>query len=339
MTEVTRSCLNCKADIRRRGPNAKRCVPCQAEYSKKPSRLAARACEYCRVEYVPRGHKQKWCKDCVWDAASRYRVSRYGAQGVEQYRNDLARGSRTAACSVCGESFTYPYFGGTDRKFCDVHVPQNVAGERAKRTAKFPCCSTCGLSSDMLDENGQCHRHNPPGTRRERLCEICSAPFLTVMSRPNRVCSTACRNARRRPLSELRPCELCNGNYYPTHPQQKYCTVCTGGTKRGGHRATRYKISIAEVEALEARFDGLCWICREKTGTCVDHDHVAGTVRGWLCLPCNGALHYLDRPRWVGQATAYLAEASRGVASDIRSGAFGRRPANVVGLPGEIPAA
>jgi hypothetical protein len=272
--------------------------------------MAPRKCQHCEAAYVPTGGQQKWCKNCVWDAASRYRVVRYGS-GVDQYRADLASGSRTSTCRTCGDDFTYPYVGGMDRRYCDAHVSSGVIAGRAATATKFETCADCGLPAGVLDDLGHCFRHHPPGKQASRSCEICGSAFLTVMRRPVRVCSTTCRKARRRPLSEPRSCELCETSYYATHPQQRFCKGCTTGTG-ARHRATRYRMSAADVESIKGKHRGLCWICREKTGTCVDHDHATGAVRGWLCRPCNGALHYLERPGWATEANAYLSAAAVG---------------------------
>ena len=256
MENATRLCADCRADISHRGNVAKRCTSCQDErnQSRRPSpRLTARTCEGCQQEYQPAGGLQRWCKDCVWDSASRVRMVKYGYADLERYRHDLATGTRTSTCTECDAQFTYPYKGGADRLFCDVHASARVIADRT---------------------------------------------------------AAADKTRQRRPLSEPRPCSICAKDFYATHPQQKYCIECASNKSQRA-RASRYGTSHKVVEDMKTRHGGLCWICREKTGTCVDHDHVTGAVRGWLCLPCNGALHYVERPGWWAAATAYL-----GVAGD-----------------------
>lgn len=78
--------------------------------------------------------------------------------------------------------------------------------------------------------------------------------------------------------------------------------------KRIYSRCTLYGLSVEQTKQLEFR---PCDIChRRYHKMCVDHDHATGTVRGYLCSPCNtgiglfrdnayflvNALHYLARP-------------------------------------------
>jgi Recombination endonuclease VII len=74
-------------------------------------------------------------------------------------------------------------------------------------------------------------------------------------------------------------------------------------------RLTRYGISPAEYDALLAKQNGACAICRRrpKGRLCVDHCHVTGRIRGLLCHSCNLALGYLrDDQASLIAAVAYL---------------------------------
>jgi Recombination endonuclease VII len=71
----------------------------------------------------------------------------------------------------------------------------------------------------------------------------------------------------------------------------------------------RYGISPAEYDALLAKQNGACAICRRRSKgrLCVDHCHVTGMIRGLLCRECNGALGYLkDDQASLVAALAYL---------------------------------
>lgn len=53
-------------------------------------------------------------------------------------------------------------------------------------------------------------------------------------------------------------------------------------------RASRFKLSRAELTALLARARGECELCHEESSDLViDHNHRTGRVRGVLCNSCN----------------------------------------------------
>ena len=66
---------------------------------------------------------------------------------------------------------------------------------------------------------------------------------------------------------------------------------------------------------------GLCGICNTKPATDVDHNHLTGVVRGYLCRYCNVRLSWLDDAAWTHKAMTYIAGAdyARGRTDRIRS--------------------
>lgn len=53
--------------------------------------------------------------------------------------------------------------------------------------------------------------------------------------------------------------------------------------------------------------DGLCTLCRKKKTLCIDHDHITGRFRGWLCRNCNAGLGLLgDTANSLIRAVSYL---------------------------------
>lgn len=68
----------------------------------------------------------------------------------------------------------------------------------------------------------------------------------------------------------------------------------------------------AEADAMFARYEGACWICRVRPAVVIDHDHTTGVVRGAACHTCNGSvLAKADAdPEFLARVTAYLDEAS-----------------------------
>jgi hypothetical protein len=79
-----------------------------------------------------------------------------------------------------------------------------------------------------------------------------------------------------------------------------------------GRQLRRYGMSNADYEAMLARQNGTCAICKTKPPgqtLGVDHCHICNKVRRLLCPGCNFGLgHYKDDPRLTRAATAYLDE-------------------------------
>lgn len=76
---------------------------------------------------------------------------------------------------------------------------------------------------------------------------------------------------------------------------------------RRKRQAARHGLTLEQLDALIAKYDGLCWICRETPGIAVDHCHTTERRRGWLCHPCNAGLGYFrDNAERLRAAAQYL---------------------------------
>jgi Autographiviridae endonuclease VII len=77
---------------------------------------------------------------------------------------------------------------------------------------------------------------------------------------------------------------------------------------------TEYGMTIADYDALLARQNGVCRICKRKPEgrkLAVDHCHVTGMIRGLLCSDCNlGVGNFKDNPVWMRAAGDYMDEAA-----------------------------
>lgn len=61
------------------------------------------------------------------------------------------------------------------------------------------------------------------------------------------------------------------------------------------------------VDGLVEKYDGLCALCLIREADNVDHDHVTGKTRGFLCTACNAALQKCwSDPAWRLRAIEYL---------------------------------
>lgn len=77
-------------------------------------------------------------------------------------------------------------------------------------------------------------------------------------------------------------------------------------------RKRYYGVSREDTDALLAAQGNACAICRsaEPKGRGqwhLDHDHVTGKIRGFLCRPCNNGLGFFaDSPLRLEAAAGYL---------------------------------
>jgi hypothetical protein len=86
--------------------------------------------------------------------------------------------------------------------------------------------------------------------------------------------------------------------------------------KNGGGVTIRHNLPVGKLEELLEKHDGMCWICKERPATVVDHDHsccktnqgsCGRCVRGVLCKQCNTGLGKLgDDINGLKKALDYL---------------------------------
>lgn len=128
------------------------------------------------------------------------------------------------------------------------------------------------------------------------------------------------------------------------NPEQYEATQARHRTRRrseqrAGHLKRTFGLTLDEYDAMLARQEGRCAICRrfpaDGTFLHVDHDHATGDVRGLLCVRCNNALGlFRDRSDVLLSAIEYLAGGSTTtVANDLRDAARARAR-ELVGTPG-----
>jgi hypothetical protein len=146
-----------------------------------------------------------------------------------------------------------------------------------------------------------------PSKLQTRVCP-CGKTFEAWPSQPRKHCNQACAHNHHGRRLGLKPkiCLACGVTYQPTSAGQKWCEECSPGDKSIRTRLRRYGITSKQWSALQAKHDGVCWICRERPADTVDHDHETNEIRGALCRVCNMVLHYVERPGWWDAAQAYL---------------------------------
>lgn len=117
-----------------------------------------------------------------------------------------------------------------------------------------------------------------------------------------------------------KPCVGCDRKKGPKHADLKFCHRCKPAVERANRelshrrRAHRnYGVSPADQLAVLEAQGGLCPICERANGRSrrlsLDHDHVTGFFRGYVCGLCNDMLgHARDKIDFFERAIGYLRE-------------------------------
>lgn len=114
-------------------------------------------------------------------------------------------------------------------------------------------------------------------------------------------------------------CKSCHKDYRREHylaNSEKYKEKARDWEiKNGGKLFIRYRLTEDQYKDMLSKYDGLCWLCKIKPATCVDHDHgccnsptsCGKCVRGILCYGCNTGLGLLgDNIDSLNKAMVYL---------------------------------
>ena len=120
-------------------------------------------------------------------------------------------------------------------------------------------------------------------------------------------------------------CRFCYNEYqkqwYIKNQEVHIERVRSGRLKKGkaGVRAANHHISLEFYYQMLEKYDGKCWVCKEKEATCIDHDHgccpgktsCGQCVRGLLCGQCNSMLGLAkDNPKILIAGSKYLVKDS-----------------------------
>lgn len=95
-------------------------------------------------------------------------------------------------------------------------------------------------------------------------------------------------------------------------PVYQYCSQCRTNTQRKATlRASGVEVSLKEIREYEDVHEtGQCQICnkiQENRRLSLDHDHITGKLRGFICHNCNVGLgHFQDDAAILSSAIEYL---------------------------------
>ena len=102
-----------------------------------------------------------------------------------------------------------------------------------------------------------------------------------------------------------RICQICGKEYITHCVKSKWCKECIPDK----HSATiyvRYGLLPHEEKKLKEKYNGICPICNKRKANAIDHDHITGKVRGYICDKCNLGLHYIENKELVNNMEKYL---------------------------------
>lgn len=112
-------------------------------------------------------------------------------------------------------------------------------------------------------------------------------------------------------------CKTCQNTYAKTHYKEntEYYRSKARRWEKDRGPGFKYNISEERYQDLFGKFEGMCWICKERKARDVDHDHsccpkptsCGKCVRGALCNRCNTAIGlFSDNPKYLQSAIEYL---------------------------------
>lgn len=106
-------------------------------------------------------------------------------------------------------------------------------------------------------------------------------------------------------FQEERICEICGKNYIANSTTCRWCKECIPN-KEARTIYKRYKLLPKETKELKEKYNGICPICNKRKASAIDHDHITGKVRGYICNKCNLGLHYIEDMELKNNMEKYL---------------------------------
>ena len=76
--------------------------------------------------------------------------------------------------------------------------------------------------------------------------------------------------------------------------------------KQKGHKEHIAKLNRLRKYGVGKPPSGMCEICKVKRAKVIDHDHVTGEVRGYLCIICNVWLAVYENQDFMANAAEYV---------------------------------
>ena len=214
----------------------------------------------------------------------------------------MVNNSPMPPCSVSWCSV--PAISRKEGAYCQAHYqqayrnknPEEYPVDQSWRKCEIPDCTK------PVNAKGLCFYHG--GLARQgkieapegmKIRDLCTVPRCQNIQEARGVCHNHYCQIRYWGLSEL-PTEYC---------QVEVCKIKAGWSglcTKHYNRASKYKMTLDELNLVELVAECENPGCNETKNLCIDHDHKTGKIRGVLCTRCNTALGMLldDAEKIVG---------------------------------------
>lgn len=268
MTQRTRACLQCGADISHRHGNARYCEPCYVGREKRhrDNRARPRTCEHCSEDFASATGRERYCG--------------YRCSGLASRARQLANPTKKS-CAACGEEFTT---SSSRMVACSIACKSWTKKHPGEPRAKATPCIVCGAPAEgsragvkycsivcrrePANEKRRGVRAKPPTHTR---CVACSTPIPHPRA-GKKYCSKECGmryyTAPDRFLDRFgRTCERCGTTIDDSERITKRfcCTSCQVMHNQDVRRMRRRGLPVERVSrAVIFERDGmvchLCWL-------------------------------------------------------------------------------
>ena len=103
----------------------------------------------------------------------------------------------------------------------------------------------------------------------------------------------------------VKKCEICGKEYIAHCVKSRWCKECIPD-KHSRTIYERYNLLSQQEKELKEKYNGICPICNERKASAIDHNHITGEVRGYICDKCNLGLHFMENTKLRERLDKYL---------------------------------
>jgi hypothetical protein len=287
MTQTTRACLDCDADISHRHGNTRRCEPCSAAHQKRQNSRNPDQSNDC--------FDRTDSEACTVGRLRRLRCNKHYVRAVKAGL-DLAPPSRT--CLGCGEIFVPTRW---DARHCSRRCTSATHNLRTKRPEETRNCVECEkpyllTRTDRLTCSLKCSKRRIDRRRnkgiRDFLCAHCSSVFQAIRS-DALYCSSGCSRRAYYAANKER-LTAASMRWAMEHPEEMRA-------RRRKRRALKRDnpgsvgVEFGDWQRLVRRYRGCCAYCGCRPEV-IQMDHVIPLARGGrhavgnvlpVCPTCN----------------------------------------------------